>query len=118
MMLSSINEQAFKKEVFDSPIPVVVNFWAPWCGLCRLMEPSLLRFQSEWGDQVKLVHVNADENLKLASLYRITTLPTVLILRRGQVLHRLDTFRRRDDLQIALEQVMGGLAPSKSLFIP
>jgi thioredoxin 1 len=101
-MRSVISDQAFINEVLESSTPVLVHFWAPWCGLCRMIEPALTQLLNEFGYPAKLVGINADENLKLASSYRITTLPTVLVFERGQVLHRLDSFQKRDELRSRL----------------
>lgn len=106
----SVNEQTFTQEVLESPTPVLVHFWAPWCGLCRAINPLLNRFQEEWGGQLKLVGINADETLRLASTYRLTTLPTLILFEDGKILHRMDTFSGRDDLQRALERVMNSYA--------
>lgn len=106
MLSSSVNEQAFVKEVLGSSTPVLVNFWAPWCRLCQHIDPLLTRFQAEWGDQIKLVRVNADENLKLVSNYQLTTLPTLLLFENGQLLHRLDGFQEQEDLRAAIEKMM------------
>jgi thioredoxin 1 len=105
-MRSSINEQVFVKEVLESSMPVIVHFWAPWCGICRLIEPSLAKLRSDWNEQIKLVSINADENLKLASSYQIKTLPTVLLFREGELLHRLDTYQNREELKTVLLKVM------------
>lgn len=105
-MLLSVSEKSFRQEVLESSIPVIVNFWAPWCGPCRMINPLLHRFQAEWGDQIRIVGVNADENLKLANTYRLTTLPTLLLFTGGQVLHRIDSFKGRDELRAALEKLM------------
>jgi thioredoxin 1 len=105
-MQASISEGAFKQEVLESTTPVLVHFWAPWCGICRLIEPSLNLLLKEWGGQLKLVSINADENLKLASGYRITTLPTVLLFEGGQVLHRLDSYQRREELRSILQEIL------------
>ncbi len=106
MLFSSANEQAFAKEVLESSTPVLVNFWAPWCGLCRYIDPLLTRFQTEWGDQIKLVRINADESLRLVSNYRLTTLPTLLLFEGGQLRHRLDSFQGQEDLRAAIEKMM------------
>lgn len=105
-MQSGISEQVFKTEVLDASTPVLVHFWAPWCGICRLIEPSLNQLLNQWGEQLKLVSINADENLKLASGYRITTLPTVLLFQGGQVLHRLDSYQKREELRAILEETL------------
>jgi thioredoxin 1 len=105
-MLLTVREQSFKQEVLDSPIPVVVNFWAPWCGICRLITPLLTKLQAEWGDRVTIVSINADESLKLASTYRLTTLPTLLVFESGKLSHRIDSFHGREDLRTALEKLM------------
>jgi thioredoxin 1 len=102
-MVVTVNEDNFSSEVLDSSVPVLVNFWAPWCGICRMIDPFLSKFQTEWGEQLKLVSINADENLKLANTYRLTTLPTVLLVRQGSVLHRLEGFHSRDDLNRAAD---------------
>ena len=106
MMRSVIGERVFVEEVLESSSPVIVHFWAPWCSVCRLIEPSLAKLRSESGGQVKLVGINADENLKLASNYRITTLPTVLLFQEGKLLHRLDSYQNREELRTALQQLL------------
>lgn len=97
-MVLTIDEKIFTKEVLEAPIPVLVNFGAPWCSLCRVIHPLLLNIHSEWGDQIKLVNINADENFKLSTTYRLTSLPTILLFKDGKLQHRFDEFRSRDDL--------------------
>lgn len=103
MLLSSISERAFTQEVLESPTPVLVHFWAPWCGVCRLIQPLLMRFEAEWGENIKLVGFNADESLKVANTYRLTNLPTLILFEDGKVRYRLDSFSGRDDLRQSLE---------------
>ena len=66
-MVLSLNERTFKQEVLESATPVLVDFWAPWCGLCRIIHPIVQEYQSGWCENVKLVRINADDNLKLAT---------------------------------------------------
>ncbi|PSN17878.1 thiol reductase thioredoxin [filamentous cyanobacterium CCP5] len=105
-MSTSISEKAFRTEVMDASVPVLVHFWAPWCGLCKMISPLLERFQSEWGGQVRLIDINADENLRLANFYQLTTLPTLMLFERGELLHRIDSFRGREELRQSLDAFM------------
>jgi thioredoxin 1 len=110
----SVNERTFSQEVLDSSTPVLVDFWAPWCGLCRIIHPIIQEFQSDWGEPIKLIRVNADENLKLANTYRLKSLPTLLLFERGQLIHRLEGFHGRDDLRIALKKVIVNSLPKSA----
>ena len=113
-MALSLNERTFRQEVLESSIPVLVDFSAPWCGLCRIIQPLLREFQADWNGQVKLVRVNADENLKLATTYRIKSLPTLLLIEQGQVIQRLDHFQGRDEVRMALKTLMVNSLPKSA----
>ena len=105
-MSITITEDNFDRVVLASPLPVLVHFWAPWCGLCRRVTPLLNRFQQEWSGQVRVFDINADENLRLANSYRLQTLPTLLFLEQGTVVQRFDVVRSRDDCMRALDLLM------------
>ncbi len=105
-MVLSVSEQTFTQEVLESSVPVLVDFGAPWCGLCRMIQPLLLQFQARCGEQIKLVTVNADENFKLANAYRLTTLPTLILIEEGKVQQRIDNFHQPDDLRLMLEATL------------
>ena len=104
-MVLSVSERTFTQEVLESPIPVLVNFWAPWCRLCRNIQPLLWQFQQDCSEQIKLVEVNADQNFKLSNAYRLTTLPTLILIEERIVLQRLDNFCGIDDLRRGLEEI-------------
>ncbi len=104
-MVLSVSERTFNQEVLESPIPVLVDFGAPWCGLCRVIQPTLLQFQAHCDGQIKLVAVNADDNFKLTNSYRLKTLPTLLLIENGIVIQRLEGFHRRDELKVALDEI-------------
>ncbi len=102
----SITDQTFNKTVLESPSLVLVHFWAPWCGVCRRINPLLSTLQAQWGSSINLVNVNADENFKLANQYRLMTLPTLLLFDQGRVVHRIDKVQRLGSLQDELNQTL------------
>jgi thioredoxin 1 len=108
-MIASIGEKVFKEEVLSSPVPVLVNFWAPWCGPCKMIEPLVIQLKETAAKPVKIFRVNADENFWLAKNFKLTNIPTVLLFYQGQVVHRLEHVKGREDvlntLRSALESI-------------
>ncbi|MDY7053625.1 thioredoxin domain-containing protein [Limnospira fusiformis KN01] len=105
-MLLSVSEQQFSKEVLSASTPILVHFWAPWCGLCKLIVPQLEQFQTQWTGQVQVFGINADQNLKLASTYRLQNLPTLILFNQGEPLYRIEHLLRREDLLKTLNGFM------------
>ncbi len=84
-----INDSTFESEVLNCDKPVVVDFWATWCGPCRKLGPVLDEVAGELGDKVKFVKLNTDENLKTAKDYAISGLPSLLVFKNGKAVERL-----------------------------
>jgi thioredoxin 1 len=112
-MVLSVTERTFEQEVLESSTPVLVNFSAPWCGLCKAINPLLSQFQAKWGNQVKLVGINADNNFKLANTYKLTSLPTLILFVDGQIMYRLEYFHSRDEIALALDGIALSVAKGK-----
>ena len=86
---TDVNDANFKTEVLNSEVPVVVDFWATWCGPCRKLGPVLDEIATEFDGKVKFVKVNTDENIKTAKDYAISGLPSLLVFKNGQAVERL-----------------------------
>ncbi len=81
---AQVTDASFKQEVLESEIPVLVDFWAPWCGPCRMVAPVVDEIAQQYDGQVKVVKLNTDENPNVASQYGIRSIPTLMIFKGGQ----------------------------------
>ena len=79
-----VTDASFKQEVIESNIPVLVDFWAPWCGPCRMVAPVVDEIATQYEGQLKVVKMNTDENPDVASKYGIRSIPTLMIFKDGQ----------------------------------
>jgi thioredoxin 1 len=84
-MVVEVNDANFKKEVLNSKLPVIVDFWAAWCGPCRLFSPVIEELSKDYANKVKFCKLNTDENNGTTSEYNIMSIPTVLLFESGEV---------------------------------
>ncbi|OGL38627.1 MAG: thioredoxin [Candidatus Schekmanbacteria bacterium GWA2_38_11] len=84
-----INEKNFEQEVLKSDIPVLIDFWASWCGPCKMVAPTVAEISEEYAGKVKVGKLNVDDNPLLASKYGVMSIPTLMLFKGGQVADQL-----------------------------
>lgn len=84
MGVSPINDQSFDQQVLESDIPVLVDFWATWCGPCLALAPKLEEISEELKEKIKIFKINVDENQEVAQKYGIRSIPTLIVFKKGK----------------------------------
>ncbi|MFM8470701.1 MAG: thioredoxin [Limisphaerales bacterium] len=101
----NVSEASFEADVLKSATPVLVDFWAEWCGPCKMLLPVLNELSTEYAGKVKIAKVNVDQNGMLASQYGIQSIPALLFFKGGQVVGQTVGVRSKKDLKAQLDQL-------------
>ena len=104
--ISHIKDAEFEQEVIKSEIPVLVDFWATWCGPCQMIAPVLEELAQEYGSLLKIVKMNVDENPATPSLFGIRAIPTLILFKAGEVVERITGVVPKDQLKAKLGKVV------------
>jgi thioredoxin 1 len=103
--LSDVTDATFQSDVLDADGPVLVDFWAPWCGPCRVVHPVLEEIDAERED-LRIVSLNTDENPQIAAKYEVLSIPTLIVFKDGEIATRLVGARPKARLEQELEPVL------------
>lgn len=93
-----ITKENFEEEVLKSPIPVLVDFWATWCGPCMMLSPIIEELANEYEGKIKVGKVNTDEQEELAIEFKVMAIPTLFLFKDGKVIKQLSGYRGKDEL--------------------
>ena len=105
--LVTLTQDNFSTEVLNSPVPVLVDFWAEWCGPCKMIAPILDELATEYDGRVKVGKVNIDDHQNLAAQFGIRAIPTLLVFKAGQVAEQVVGLKSKRDLKASLDRVTG-----------
>lgn len=105
-MAIEVNESNFSQEVLSSDKPVLVDFWATWCGPCKMLAPVIDEIAREYEGKVKVVKVNTDANMSLSSQYQISSIPCLILFKDGNIVQRVVGFRPKNDIKKLIDSVL------------
>lgn len=108
--LAQVTDATFAAEVEQSSTPVLVDFWAEWCGPCLMMNPVLESMSDDFGQKLRIVKLNIDENQQTANRFSVMSIPTMLVFQNGQVVKQLTGARPRNRLESELSEWVGAAA--------
>lgn len=101
-----VTDAAFEKTVLQSTIPVIVDFWAPWCGPCKMVAPILDKIAKEYAGKIIVTKVNTDENPEYAMKYNVQGIPTMLFIANGKVVHKQVGALPEQNIKMVIDQFL------------
>ncbi|ADB54240.1 thioredoxin [Conexibacter woesei] len=104
--ITEVTDNNFQAEVIESDVPVLVDFWAPWCGPCRMVAPVLEEIASEKGEALKIVKLNVDDNQQTAMNFEVLSIPTLILFKNGAVAKKVVGAYPKRKLEAELEPAL------------
>ena len=105
-MTIEINDASFKTEVSDSPLPVLVDFWAPWCGPCKMITPVLDELAQEYDGKAKIVKINIDDNQNTPAQFGVRSIPTLILFKNGNEVEKIIGAQSKDKLKAMIDSAL------------
>lgn len=105
--VQEVNEQSWESEVLNSDVPVLVDFWAPWCGPCRALSPTVDAIAQEYAGKLKVVKCNTDEAGPVATKYGVMSIPALMVFKGGKVVEQIIGARPKPQITQKLDAVLG-----------
>ncbi len=105
-LIVTLTQENFAAQVLQSPTPVLVDFWAEWCGPCKMIAPVLDELADEYSGKIKIGKVNVDDSQALAAEYGVRSIPTLLFFKQGQVADQIVGARGKRDLKASFDRVL------------
>ncbi len=107
-MVLEVTDNSFKVEVLEeSTLPVLMDFWAPWCGPCRMVSPVVEQMEKTFAGKLKVCKINTDDNQQVAADYNITGIPCLIVFKNGKEVNRLVGYRPANAMEAELRKVVG-----------
>jgi thioredoxin 1 len=105
--VSEVTDADFNQEILESPLPALVDFWAPWCGPCRIMGPILEEIGEEYKDRVRVAKMNVDDNVNTPARYGVRGIPALLLFKKGELVDQIIGAVPKAQVVGLLEKAMG-----------
>lgn len=102
----TIDQKSFQNDVLNSPEPVLVDFWAPWCGPCRMVAPVIEEIATEYTGKIKVGKINVDDNPELAEKYGILSIPTICLFAKGEIVSRMVGFKPKKEIAVEIDGLL------------
>jgi thioredoxin 1 len=103
---ADVTDSQWDTEVLKSDMPVLVDFWAPWCGPCRMVAPIVEELADEYVGKVRFYKLNTDDNVQTASRYNVRSIPTLMVFKDGEAVDQLIGFRPKSDLKRTIDKAL------------